>query len=77
MGGIDREAAQQRYNIPPRFEVLNALAIGYPAAPETLPEDLQKKETAPRRRNPLSDFVFREWEDASPLLAPGRERVID
>jgi hypothetical protein len=34
------------------------VAIGYPADPEVLPEAFREQEVGPRRRKPISEFVF-------------------
>ena len=34
------------------------IAIGYPGAPDTLPEPLAEREVAPRERKPLASIVF-------------------
>lgn len=68
MGGIYHDRARELYNIPDGYEVLNAMAIGYPAPPEVLPDDLQDRENAPRQRYTLETFVFREWGETSPLI---------
>jgi hypothetical protein len=45
-------------------------AVGYPDQPESLPEDLQKRELAPRSRKPLEHFVFtEEWGKPSPHVS--------
>jgi hypothetical protein len=58
MGGFDPKTLTQLYPIPEGFEPVVILAVGYPDAPESLPEDLQKREQAPRSRKPLESFVF-------------------
>jgi len=77
MGGIMLDEMTTAYGIPEGYEVLNAMAVGYVAEPETLPEDLQAKEHKPRERKPLSEFVFREWGQASPLLQDEPETAGD
>jgi nitroreductase len=69
MGGIDRDKARTTYQIPERFEVLSALAIGYPADPDSLPDDLQDRERQPRVRKPLAEFVFSGiWGQTAPWI---------
>ena len=58
MGGFDPEKLMQRYSIPEGFTPVVIFAVGYPDQPERLPEDLQKREQAPRSRKPLESFVF-------------------
>jgi hypothetical protein len=48
---------------------MSAVAIGYSGDSDSLPEDLRKKESAPRNRKPLESFVFAgEWETPAPFL---------
>jgi nitroreductase len=58
MGGFDPEKACTTYNIPDGFTSMAAFAIGYPGDPAMLPEELRRRETAPRSRKPQSEFVF-------------------
>jgi nitroreductase len=58
MGGILPEVARQTYAIPKDWEALTGIAIGYPGDPATLSEELHKRETAPRQRKKLNEFVF-------------------
>ncbi len=68
MGGILADEARAAYGIPDDYDVLNAIALGYPADPDTLPDDLAARERKPRTRNPLSAFVFDAWEKPSSLV---------
>ena len=58
MGGILPDKARVLYSIPEGTQPLTALAIGYAADPDTLDEKLRARETSPRSRKPLSQFVF-------------------
>ena len=58
MAGFHHDKARQTFGIPEGWEPVSAIAIGYPGAPETLPEDFRKSELAPRTRKPLSEFVM-------------------
>lgn len=60
MGGFDHQKARELFNIPPVFEGVTITAAGYPGSAGHLPENLLKKETAPRTRKELSDFVFQD-----------------
>ncbi len=63
MIGILPDKARELYRIPEGVQPLTGLAIGYAAAPETLPEALRPRDVAPRTRNSLSQFVFTgDWE---------------
>ena len=69
MGGIDRDKARLVYKIPDEYEAICGLAIGYPADPDTLDEDMRERETAVRTRKSLSDFVFTgKWGRTSHLV---------
>ena len=69
MAGIEIEKVRETYGIPDDFTPETAIAIGYPGDPEILPEELRKRELAPRSRKPFEQFVFsRHWNQASPLL---------
>jgi nitroreductase len=69
MGGIEIEKVRSTYAIPAEFEPVTAIAIGYAGDHETLPEELRRREIAPRTRHPFEKFVFsHEWGAPSPLL---------
>lgn len=62
MGGFDADKARQLLSIPEGFEPVIVFAVGYPDQPSTLPDDLRKREQAPRLRKPLQGFVYtEEW----------------
>ena len=68
MIGILPEKAREVYRIPDGVHPLTGIAIGYAADPKGLPEQLRQRDTAPRRRKPLAEFVFgREWGTATEL----------
>ncbi|MEI7556261.1 nitroreductase family protein [Candidatus Chlorohelix sp.] len=72
MAGFDSEKAQQVFQIPEGYEVVTAIAIGYPGDADQLPEPLRERELAPRTRKPLSEFVFKgSWNQ--PLKLPASE----
>jgi hypothetical protein len=60
MGGFDGENIRKALTIPEGFDPVVVFAIGYADQPMVLPEDLQKRELAPRSRKPLKDFVYTE-----------------
>ncbi len=68
MGGIYPEVAREQYGIPDEYAIHTGIAVGYRAEPDTLPDDLAEREKQPRDRQPLSKFVYREWETPSPLV---------
>src|SRR5260370_4500868 len=70
MAGFDADKARQAFAIPPDWEPVAAMAIGYPGDPESLPEKLRERELAPRTRKPLGEFVMSGgWGDYAPLVA--------
>jgi len=60
MAGFYPDKAREFYGIPKEFEPVAALALGYPGDPENLPEKFRSRESAPRERKPLAEFVFAE-----------------
>lgn len=63
MAGFDRDKARMLLGIPDGFELGSVIAVGYQDDPETLGnEELIKRETTPRQRKPLTDFVYGEWD---------------
>lgn len=58
MAGFDVARAREIYNIPPDFEPVAMIAIGYEGDHEKIHEDLRKREAGPRTRKPQSEFVF-------------------
>ena len=58
MAGFDHAKAKQVFEIPPDYEPIAAMAIGYPGHPHSLPEKLRDREIAPRTRKPLTAFVM-------------------
>jgi nitroreductase len=58
MIGILPDRARELYKIPAQAEAWTALAIGYRAPAEELPDGLRERDLAPRQRKPISQFVF-------------------
>lgn len=58
MAGFDRALAQSELALPEPLEPVTMMALGRPAPPERLPEDLAERERAPRARLPQSELVF-------------------
>ena len=70
MIGILPDKAREVFHIPENSEAWTALAIGYKADPDKLPEALRARDLAPRSRKPLSQFVFTgKWGNPSPLVS--------
>ena len=69
MIGILPDVARETFGIPEDHDAITALAIGYAADPQTLEESLRQRDTSPRQRKPLADFVFTaRWGQRSPLV---------
>jgi len=58
MAGFDVEKARREFSIPQGYEPVAAAAIGYPGNSAELPEKLRRRDEAPRKRKPLTTFVF-------------------
>ena len=58
MGGFNVDKARQAYGIPEGFEPVTAVAVGYHSETQDLSEEPKPPEPVPRKRHPLSDFVF-------------------
>src|SRR6266852_2351430 len=70
MAGFDADKARQAFAIPPDWEPVAAMAIGYPGDPQSLPEKLRDRELAPRTRKPLGEFVMSGgWGHTAPFVA--------
>jgi nitroreductase len=63
MGGILPDKAREIYEIPEGWEVMTALAMGYPGQAESLPEPFRQRDLRPRSRKPLEAFIFgKTWD---------------
>lgn len=60
MAGFDTKKAIEELNIPADYEVGVIMAVGYPGDPEVLPENLKKRESAPRERFLQDVFVMNQ-----------------
>lgn len=58
MIGIMPDKAREIFHIPASVLPVTALAIGYAADPDKLPEKWRERDLAPRSRRPLDEFVF-------------------
>ena len=57
MGGFDLDKARETLGIPEGHEPRAAIALGHPGAASALPEELAQRETAPRQRRPVAEWV--------------------
>lgn len=68
MAGFHLEKTRSELGIPEGFEPVAMIAIGYQGDPQSLPEGLRERESAPRVRQPLADLVFAgRWDRRWPL----------
>lgn len=58
MGGFYKDKAMELFKIPEDYSPVCVIALGYPGNINELPENLQEKETAERKRKELSELVF-------------------
>lgn len=58
MAGFDPVRARQLFSIPEGHDPVAMIALGYLGQADTLPEPLRQRESAPRSRKPIRDFVF-------------------
>ena len=58
MAGFSVDKVKEAFGVPEGFEPVAAVAIGYAADPDVLPEAFREQEVGPRRRKPVSEFVF-------------------
>ena len=52
------DRAREIYDIPDGSETVTGMAIGYAGDPDSLSEEIRKRDLAPRERKPQRDFVF-------------------
>jgi nitroreductase len=57
MAGIIVDKAREVLSIPAGYDPVAGFALGYPGDPETLPDKLRERESAPRQRKEVSSFV--------------------
>lgn len=66
MAGFDEAAVRETFGAPGEIRILAVVAIGYPGEVTQLPEDLQRRETAPQNRLPLDHLVVTDrWRPAN------------
>jgi nitroreductase len=72
MAGIDLDKVRSDYNMPAGFEPQTAIAIGYGLDAGEMSDDIRAKESSPRSRMPLTDFVFADtWGEPSGVVQDG------
>ncbi len=69
MGGFDAAKVRELFEIPEGYEPLTISAIGYFGRVEDLNDELRGRESLPRTRKPVSEFVYGgHW--GAPLSLP-------
>ena len=69
MAGIDQDKVRQIYSVPEGFTPMTAIAVGYGASLEDMPEEFRQRDEGERSRKPFDEFVFaHSWGEASPLM---------
>jgi nitroreductase len=69
MAGFDIERAREDCRIPDGYEPVAMMAVGYPGDPALLSDRLRERETQPRVRKSLSEFLYSgTWGQPSSLL---------
>ena len=58
MAGFDPERAIREFDIPPDYQPLTVIALGYITDPSSLPADLKESELAERKRKDFDELVF-------------------
>lgn len=58
MAGFAPDKVRAAFGIPAGYEAVVVFTLGYPGHLEALPEALQERETGPRTRKPLAEFLF-------------------
>jgi nitroreductase len=74
IGGFDKDAVRAGFGLPDDAEPVVAIAVGYLGDVADLPDELQVRETRPRRRRPLTETVFSgTWGEAAFSAEPADE----
>ena len=58
MAGFAADKVREAFGVPAGYEPVAVFTLGYPGAPASLPDGLRDKETAPRVRKLLTEFLF-------------------
>ncbi len=58
MGGFDKAKLAEVFSIPDNFTPMAMIALGWPADPDKLPDDVLQREMAPRERRPLEMYFY-------------------
>jgi nitroreductase len=70
MAGFSPVKVTEIFGVPAAFEPVAAIAVGYGAKVDDLPEPFREAELGPRSRKPVQSFVFQgRWGQAAPLVS--------
>ena len=73
MAGFDPDTTREVFEIPSGWDAIAAFAIGYPGDTASLPEPYRSRETAPRVRKPIRDFVMSgKWGQTASFISTPR-----
>lgn len=68
MAGFHYDKAVENLGIPPGYEPVAMMAVGYAGSPDLLDGDLRVRETAPRERKPMQEMAFSShWDRTYPF----------
>ncbi|MEQ9454277.1 MAG: nitroreductase family protein [Phycisphaeraceae bacterium] len=69
MAGIDQDKMRETYGVPEGFTPMTAIAVGYGATLDDMPEEFRQRDETERSRKPFDEFVYADsWGTASPLM---------
>jgi nitroreductase len=72
MAGFDLDTAREVFEIPAGWDAIAAFAMGYPGDPASLPQPYRDRETAPRVRKPIREFVMSvKWGHTADFIIKG------
>jgi hypothetical protein len=58
MAGFSGEALRTAFDIPVNFEIITAVAVGWPGSPDSLSEKHRSQETEQRTRKTAEEIIF-------------------
>lgn len=73
MGGFHPDKAHEVFAIPPDWDAVAAIALGYPAEKDAIPQEMRDRELAPRTRKAVEEFVMAgAWARVAPFATRSR-----
>jgi nitroreductase len=58
MAGFDHAKAKEVLHVPDEYEAGSMIAVGFPGDPATISPEAKERESGPRQRRKVSEFVF-------------------